>query len=148
MGAKLSRFAVLEKLYKYAHDMESKGDYVEALKCHKECVHIIQHMVVNEIKSQKVKDQLKQKAIESISRGEHLENLINHQKKTKEYKAFVAKNLQPKINVDEKLKWYFDSQKGQQHTEEQKKSIVNISKLINISKSTTTLKDVCGMEGT
>ena len=139
---------LLDRFLDHAAKSENVGSYQEAVKAHKRCVVIIQHLVNNVVTSKTVKSKLMAKAVQSIQRTQTLENLLLHLEEVrlkKESESVVPAEV-PK-DVAKFLEEYFKSPKGLKHTDEQKVSINNISHLVNISRPKKTLDDVVGMAG-
>ena len=137
----------LNHLLDIAVGHENSACYEEAIKAHKRSVLLIQHLVNNHFSSKTIQKKLISTAINSIKQTEILENILLHLKNAK--LLHISSEI-PQVsnkNVKQLLEDYFLSPHGQHHTDEQKKSIENISKICNISKSTTSLKNVAGMHG-
>ena len=137
----------LNNLLDIAIEHENNACYQEAVKAHKRSVLLIQHLVNNHISSKTVQNKLISVAINSIKQTEILENILIHLKNAKSLQVTSDTSRVSNKNVNKLLEEYFLSPEGQRHTDEQKVCIENISKIVNISKSKTTLKDVAGMEG-
>ena len=140
------KLKTVARLYNYATKNEDKGEYCEALKCHKECVQILQQVINEDITSESVKQKMMSQALVSIKRGQVLENLILHLAEAKKETNQSVPNGRDK-NIQDILQKYFESEVGQKHTQEQIECIQHISKIINISNPTTTMDDIFGMEG-
>ena len=143
----MENFRVVRKLLNYATENESKKCYGEAIKSQREAVHLMQHLVNNVVTSKTVQNELMLQVIKTIQRVYDLENIIVQNEERRKYKEIHQSKPQKDLNVEESLKNYFESKQGQKHTEEQKKSLENISKIVNISKPKINFNDIYGMEG-
>ena len=135
------------KLINYATENEQKQCFGETIKSQREAVHLLQHIINNEVKSKTVKKELMEQVVQIIKRTAALENIVAQNEGLAKHRQMQETDGKKNLNVEQILSEYFESKQGQKHTDEQKKSIVNMSKIVNISKPTTKLSDVFGMEG-
>ena len=127
------------------------NDFEEALLTYKECVNVSKTIINQQYCSDALKDELMQFTMECIKRGAALKNVC-YTKNLK--KAAIKKQKQKdqkqeenkKRKIEETLDRYFDSERAQDWTLNQKKKIVEMSRLIWTSKSDVTFEDVVGLE--
>ena len=139
-----AEFKAARKLLNYAAKNESNKCYGEAIKSQREAVHLIHYLVNNVVKSNTVKRELMQQVVTIVQRTAALENIVAQNEAMRKHTQKKENKETTNLNVQDLLTKYFESKQGQRHTEEQMKSIVNMSKICNISKPTIKFCDVYG----
>ena len=138
---------VIRQLLAHAKTCERQADWNMAVIAYKELVNVCRYTVNDSLTSPKVKHTVMEIAQDSIKRCEMIENYnIFNSECIKDQKE-KAKSQEVPINVPEKLKEYFASEKGKRHNPEQIKCIQNIALLVSVTKPSESLDDVFGLEG-
>ena len=138
-------------LLNYASKSEELADFEEALLAHKECVNVSKTIINQQGHSDALKKELMQFTMECIKRGAavknvcYTKNLKKAASKTQKRKD-QEKEESKKNEIEERLDKYFESEKAQDWSPNQKKKIVEMSRLIWISKSDVSFEDVVGLE--
>ena len=141
----------LDFLLKYAKTQEVLADFEEALLAYKECVNISKSIVNEEFCSAVLKDEMMQFALKCIERGTVVKNVLDSQNLIKVDKVSQKQNRldedeRKKIENDQALSQYLESDEAQDWTEKQKRKIVEMSRLIWISKFDVSFADIVGLE--
>ena len=138
---------VVRNLLANAKKCEKKANWNMAVIYYKELVNLCRHTLNSNSTSPQIKKTIMDITMSSIGRCERIENFITFSREMAQFKKEEAQCKHIQINVTEKLKEYFESEKGKRHNDEQIKCIQNIAMLVNVSKPTLTLDDVFGLEG-
>ena len=141
----------LDFLLKYAKTQEVLADLEEALLAYKECVNVSKSIVNEECCSAVLKDEIMQFTMKCIERGTAVKNVLDSQNLIKvdevsQQQKRLEEDERKKIENDTALSQYLESDEAQDWTEKQKEKIVQMSRLVWISKSDVSFADVVGLE--
>ena len=141
----------LDFLLKYAKMQEELADFEEALLAYKECVNVSKSIVNEESCSAVLKDEMMQFTMKCIERGTVVKNVLDKQnlimedEDSQEQKG-LEEDERKKFKNDQALSQYLESDEAQDWTEKQKENIVEMSRLIWISRYNVSFADIVGLE--
>ena len=142
----MTKFRVIRKTVNYAIKREKEKCWRQAIIAYTRCI-VMCADKVQKLTSKRAQQKLMGWTYKCMEKCAYIENYVLFLEQKERYEQSKLQTQNVPFNINKIMEDYFQSPKGLRHTQEQKKSLTDIAKLLDISRPKITFANVFGCEG-